>query len=187
MWGRISRKAERRGQGEHHDELLRGLAGPVIEIGAGNGINFMHYPDFVQQVVAVEAEPQPRERAEKAAGRAPVPVEVCETRLGELPFEDASFDAGVACLVLCTVPDQQARRPSSAASSGRAASRRGEAWLAGQAPTLAHRSPQPPRPGALVISQRPPLRSSASSSRPAVSPSTVTSAVRPRSATSRTR
>jgi hypothetical protein len=31
MWDRMSRKAEGRGQGEHRGELLRGLAGRVIE------------------------------------------------------------------------------------------------------------------------------------------------------------
>lgn len=107
MWDRISRKAERRGQGEHRDELLGGLAGRVIEVGAGNGINFGHYPDSVAQVVAAEPERHLRELAEDAARRAPVPVEVRDAVGGELPFDDASFDAGVACLVLCTVPDQQ--------------------------------------------------------------------------------
>jgi ubiquinone/menaquinone biosynthesis C-methylase UbiE len=58
-------------------------------------------------VIAVEPEPHLRERAEEAAGRAPVPVEVRDAVAGELPFDEGSFHAGVACLVLCTVPDQE--------------------------------------------------------------------------------
>ncbi len=108
MWDRISRKAEARGQGEHRDQLLRDLAGRVVEVGAGNGINFPHYPASVEQVVAVEPERHLRERAVGAAARAPVPVEVVDAVGGRLPFEEGSFDAGVACLVLCTVPDQPA-------------------------------------------------------------------------------
>ncbi|EUA69072.1 putative phosphatidylethanolamine N-methyltransferase [Mycobacterium xenopi 4042] len=36
--------------------MLAGLTGRVIEIGAGNGMNFSHYPDTVTEVVAVEPE-----------------------------------------------------------------------------------------------------------------------------------
>ncbi len=106
MWDRISIKAERRGQGEHREELLRGLSGRVIEVGAGNGINFAHYPPSVEHVLAVEPEPHLRERAREAGERARVPVEVVDAVGQRLPAEDEAFDAGVASLVLCTVPKQ---------------------------------------------------------------------------------
>jgi ubiquinone/menaquinone biosynthesis C-methylase UbiE len=80
----------------------------VVELGAGNGINFKHYPPAVSEVVAVEPEPYLRERAEAAALRAAVPVTVTDGLGGELPFQDANFDAAVVSLVLCTVPDQPA-------------------------------------------------------------------------------
>jgi ubiquinone/menaquinone biosynthesis C-methylase UbiE len=77
----------------------------VVELGAGSGINFRHYPDSVTEVVAVEPEDYLRGLAEQAAATAPVPVRVVSGVSGDLPLEDASCDAGVACLVLCTVPD----------------------------------------------------------------------------------
>jgi ubiquinone/menaquinone biosynthesis C-methylase UbiE len=92
--------------GVHRDELLAGLSGRVIEIGAGNGMNFRHYPTAVAEVVAVEPEPYLRTKAERAARDAPVPVAVTAGVADELEFPAESFDAAVACLVLCTVPDQ---------------------------------------------------------------------------------
>ena len=56
MYERISAESERRGTAEHRDRALAGLSGRVIEVGAGNGMNFRHYPDTVAEVVAVEPE-----------------------------------------------------------------------------------------------------------------------------------
>lgn len=86
--------------------LLESLAGRVVEVGAGNGMNFRHYPATVSEVVAVEPEPYLRTLAEDAAKAAPVPIRVVEGVAAQLPAEDASFDAAVASLMLCSVPDQ---------------------------------------------------------------------------------
>jgi ubiquinone/menaquinone biosynthesis C-methylase UbiE len=94
--------------GARRDELLAGLSGRVLEIGPGNGINFRHYPPSVDEVVALEPERYLRAKAERAARVAPVPVKVRPGLADQLDLPDASFDATVACLVLCTVPDQQA-------------------------------------------------------------------------------
>lgn len=87
-------------------ELLAGLAGRVVEVGAGSGANFPHYPPDVTEVVAVEPEAYLREQARAAGAKAAVPVTVLDAVADALPLEDASCDAAVACLVLCTVPDQ---------------------------------------------------------------------------------
>lgn len=105
LWDRISRTCERKGAAEHRDELLRGLVGRVIEVGAGNGINFAHYPTTVTEVVAVEPEPYLRKLAEQAATQAPVRVEVRPGTAEALPSDDDLFDAAVLSLVLCTVRD----------------------------------------------------------------------------------
>jgi ubiquinone/menaquinone biosynthesis C-methylase UbiE len=94
--------------GERRRELLAGLSGRVLEVGAGNGMNFRHYPATVDEVVALEPEPYLRGKAELAAREAPVKVEVGSAAAYPLPVEDASVDAAVTSLVLCTVPDPQA-------------------------------------------------------------------------------
>jgi ubiquinone/menaquinone biosynthesis C-methylase UbiE len=102
----LSGADENSGQVEHRREMLAGVAGRVIEVGAGNGLNFRHYPPTVSGVVAVEPEDYLRARAKEAAGEAEVPVEVTDGMADALPADDASFDAGVCSLVLCSVPDQ---------------------------------------------------------------------------------
>jgi ubiquinone/menaquinone biosynthesis C-methylase UbiE len=107
VYERVAKMSERRGGAEHRRKLLAGLSGRVIEVGAGSGANFAHYPTTVGEVVAVEPERYLRERAQRTAMQAPVAVSVVDGVGGRLPGEDGSFDAGVAALVLCTVPDQQ--------------------------------------------------------------------------------
>jgi hypothetical protein len=53
FWLRVSPGMDRGGLAPLRDEMLAGLAGPVIEVGAGNGLNFGHYPREVTRVVAI--------------------------------------------------------------------------------------------------------------------------------------
>jgi ubiquinone/menaquinone biosynthesis C-methylase UbiE len=94
-----------RGGSEHRRELLAGLSGRVIEVGAGNGSNFEHYPRSVDDLVATEPESHLRFLAARAAESASIPVRVVDGVAENLPAEDASFDAGIASLVLCSVAD----------------------------------------------------------------------------------
>jgi ubiquinone/menaquinone biosynthesis C-methylase UbiE len=93
---------------DHRRETLAGLRGRVIEIGSGSGPNFPHYPAEVTELVSVEPEANLRAKAIEAAGAANTPITVVDAIAERLPFEDASFDAAVAVLVLCSVPDQPA-------------------------------------------------------------------------------
>jgi SAM-dependent methyltransferase len=86
-------------------ELLAGLRGRAVELGAGNGLNFAYYPTPVSEVVAVEPEGYLRDRALEAARTAPVAVRVVDAVADRLPFPDADFDAAIVSLVLCSVPD----------------------------------------------------------------------------------
>jgi len=104
FFDRLSRLMERE-VGQHRQELLAGLSGRVVEIGAGNGMNFQHYPTSVEEVVALEPEGYLRHKAEQAARDAPVRVTIRDGVADPLPLESDSVDAAVASLVLCTVPD----------------------------------------------------------------------------------
>jgi SAM-dependent methyltransferase len=99
--------ADERGGRDHRRRLLAGLAGVVVEVGAGHGGNFPHYPPAVTSVVAVEPEPTLRDHASAAAAHAPVPVRVVDGVADALPLADGSADAVVFSLVLCSVPSQR--------------------------------------------------------------------------------
>jgi SAM-dependent methyltransferase len=107
FFDRLSRLMER-DLGPVRDQLLDGIGGRVLELGAGNGINFSHYPSTVTEVVAIEPEPYLRSKATAAAARAPIPVTVRPGLAGELGLDSESFDAAVCSLVLCSVEDPAA-------------------------------------------------------------------------------
>ena len=106
FYPRIADFAERQGASEHRERLLAGLVGRVIEVGAGHGLTFAHYPSTVTEVLAVEPDATLRARAEQATRAARVPIAVRAGHAEDLPAGDGSMDAAVLSLVLCTVPDQ---------------------------------------------------------------------------------
>ena len=108
FYERLAPAMEKQGGAEHREELLAGLTGRVVEVGAGVGSNFKHYPAGVTEVIAVEPESRLRASAERAAAEAAVTVRVVDGVAGELPVQDGSCDAAVASMVLCSVPDPAA-------------------------------------------------------------------------------
>src|ERR1700722_2615008 len=108
FYARLSAGMEAAGVGRIRAQLLAGLTGSVLEVGAGNGLNFSHYPDSVTSVLAVEPESHLRAIAEQAAAAARAPVTVVDGTAEQLPAEDSSADVVVATLMLCSVRDMGA-------------------------------------------------------------------------------
>jgi ubiquinone/menaquinone biosynthesis C-methylase UbiE len=91
--------------------LLADLTGDVLEIGAGTGANLAHYPDGLRSLTLTEPDPHMRRRLVLAVSQGverPFTVEISDAAATALPVPDASRDAVVCTLVLCTVPDPQA-------------------------------------------------------------------------------
>lgn len=107
LWARIGAQlydpflalGERRGMAARRRELLAGVSGRVLEIGAGTGLNLAAYPLGAE---VVTAEPDAAMCARLRARGAP---RVVQAKAEALPFDDASFDVVVSTLVLCTVGD----------------------------------------------------------------------------------
>lgn len=104
-WDRMV-KLESSGLQELRDHTVAPLSGRVLEIGAGNGANFHRYPPAVTKLVATEPDAFMLDRARKRAAELDRPVELHQAPAEKLPFDDASFDAVVSVLVLCSVSDQ---------------------------------------------------------------------------------
>ncbi len=85
--------------------VCAGLAGEVIEVGFGSGLNVPFYPAAVTAVSAVEPSDVAWHLAAKRLAAASVPV----SRVGfdgqSLPVGDGSFDAALSTWTLCTIPD----------------------------------------------------------------------------------
>ncbi|HYH27196.1 MAG TPA: class I SAM-dependent methyltransferase [Actinomycetota bacterium] len=94
-------------------EILEGVRGRVLEVGAGSGLNFAFYAEDAR-VVAAEPEPNMIRQARTRAAKAPVPVTMVRAAAEALPFRNGAFDAVVLSLVMCSV-----RRPGTAAAEVR--------------------------------------------------------------------
>ncbi len=85
-------------------ELLATASGAVLEIGAGTGANLGLYPSGVERLVLTDTDEHMLARLRRRHDL-PARAGVVRASADALPFADASFDAVVSTLVLCSVPD----------------------------------------------------------------------------------
>lgn len=107
FYDRFMARTEAVSLGAWRSELLGGLEGRVVEIGAGTGVNLPHYGDGLESLALCEPDGGMRRQLAArlpAEGVARVHAEGAE----RLPAEDGSVDVVVSTLVLCTVPDPAA-------------------------------------------------------------------------------
>ena len=81
------------------------LAGEVIEIGFGSGLNVPYYPTAVTEVTAVEPADLSWKLAGKRLRETSIPVQRAGLDAQTLPFPDDRFDAALSTWTMCTIPD----------------------------------------------------------------------------------
>jgi SAM-dependent methyltransferase len=81
------------------------LAGAVLEIGFGSGLNLPHLPPAVTVVHAVEPLDRAFELSAERRRRSHVRVERSGLDGQTLPLDDASADAALSTWTLCSIPD----------------------------------------------------------------------------------
>jgi ubiquinone/menaquinone biosynthesis C-methylase UbiE len=84
------------------------LAGEVVEIGFGSGLNIPFYPPAVTRVAAVEPADLGWKLAAKRLAGTSVPIERSGLDGQRLPFADDSFDTALSTWTMCTIPDVDA-------------------------------------------------------------------------------
>ena len=85
--------------GNWRSNLLRDVHGLVLEVGAGSGPNFSHYP-IDPRVIATEFN---EEAIGLAKPRSATHIRLASADIEHLAFPDNTFDAVTATLVFCSV------------------------------------------------------------------------------------
>jgi SAM-dependent methyltransferase len=92
---------------ERKRALLAHLDGDVLEIGPGAGPNLCYYPSGIHWI-GIEPNPYMAPYLRKAAQEAGLGIEIRSGFAEAIPAENASMDAVVSTLVLCSVRDPRA-------------------------------------------------------------------------------
>jgi len=81
------------------------LAGEVVEIGFGSGLNVPLLPAEVTRLYAVDPSLVGRKLAEDRVQASPVRIDFVGLDGAHLPLDDASVDGALSTFTLCTIPD----------------------------------------------------------------------------------
>ncbi len=95
--------AQHRLYGDLKRELFAPLAGTVLEIGPGSGLNLQYLPDAVDRWIGVEPNPHFHGYIEKQEASGRFEIATHEAVAEELPVADRTVDAVISTLVLCSV------------------------------------------------------------------------------------
>lgn len=90
---------------EQRNQALGVVAGRVLEIGFGTGLNLPHYPKTVTWLTGIEPARLLKDRVTERSKDLGMPVEVLRLQAEALPWEDQQFDYVVSTWTLCSIAD----------------------------------------------------------------------------------
>ncbi|MGF1482270.1 MAG: class I SAM-dependent methyltransferase [Cyanophyceae cyanobacterium] len=88
---------------QYRQELLSEVSGDVLEIGFGTGLNLSYYPQRIQQIIAIDANPGMNQLATKRIRNSPIRVDHRVINGENQPMPDGSFDSVVSTWTLCSI------------------------------------------------------------------------------------
>lgn len=104
----LSATMDTAGSREIRRRVCAGLAGNVLEIGYGSGLNQPHLPSEVLSVAAIEPSSLAWRLSAARRTASHVPVVVAGGDAQQLPFADGELDAALSTWTLCAIPDPTA-------------------------------------------------------------------------------
>lgn len=111
LWGNrilprvVDRSLDPKRTGDLRTRACAELAGEVLELGFGSGLNVPFYPAAVTGVAAVEPSDLAWQLAAPRVRVATVPVRRSGVDGQRVPLPDASADSALSTWTLCTIPD----------------------------------------------------------------------------------
>ena len=84
-------------------QSLQNVSGRVLEIGFGTGLNLPFYPEDVEEVHAVDANPEMAQKALERIGKVSFPVQHHVISGEAMPMENDSCDFVVSTFTLCSI------------------------------------------------------------------------------------
>jgi ubiquinone/menaquinone biosynthesis C-methylase UbiE len=88
---------------KYRKDLLSNVAGNILEIGFGTGINLSFYPEHVREITAVEPNDGMTPQAMERVNSSGIHVNFHILGTDALPFSDCTFDSAVSTFTLCSV------------------------------------------------------------------------------------
>jgi ubiquinone/menaquinone biosynthesis C-methylase UbiE len=88
---------------DYRQQVLSQVSGDVLEIGFGTGLNLPHYPNQIEKVTTIDANPGMNSLAEKRIQASSLQVDNKVLNGENLPMPDNSFDSVVSTWTLCSI------------------------------------------------------------------------------------
>lgn len=106
LYPKIIKSSEEKWLRERRARLLSEVAGDVVEIGAGTGLNLPHYGPDVMTLTLTEMSPHMIQTLEQEVASRRPEAKIVGAPAESLPLPGDSADVVVSTLVLCSVADQ---------------------------------------------------------------------------------
>ncbi len=87
------------------ERVLARVAGRVLEIGIGAGMNLPLYGPCVREIIGLEPSPELLAMAERVAEQSTMPVRLIGASAERMPIESQSVDTVVTTWTLCSIAD----------------------------------------------------------------------------------
>ncbi len=88
---------------KYRREVLAEVAGEVLEIGFGTGLNLSYYPEEIHKIITIDNNPGVHKLAQKRIEKSTITVDHRILSGENLPMADNSFNSVVSTWTLCSI------------------------------------------------------------------------------------